>query len=56
MAFDDAFLMVGIFLLIGAVLVWFCEKTKAKESGGTLITGPHNLVPVNHLFFGPLFA
>jgi uncharacterized membrane protein len=31
MAFDDAFLMVGIFLLIGAVLVWFCQKTKAKK-------------------------
>jgi MFS transporter, DHA2 family, multidrug resistance protein len=31
MAFDDAFLMVGIFLLIGAILVWFCQKTKAKE-------------------------
>jgi hypothetical protein len=31
MAFDDAFLIVGISLLIGAVLVWFCRKTKAKE-------------------------
>jgi MFS transporter, DHA2 family, multidrug resistance protein len=31
MAFDDAFLIVGISLLIGAVLVWFCRKTRAKE-------------------------
>jgi MFS transporter, DHA2 family, multidrug resistance protein len=31
MAFNDAFLMVGISLLIGAVLVWFCQKTRAKE-------------------------
>jgi MFS transporter, DHA2 family, multidrug resistance protein len=30
-AFDDAFLIVGISLLIGAVLVWFCRKTTAKE-------------------------
>jgi DHA2 family multidrug resistance protein len=30
MAFDDAFLIVGISLLIGAVLVWFCQKTSAK--------------------------
>ena len=32
MAFDDAFLIIGILLLIGAVMVWFCQKTKAKES------------------------
>ena len=31
MAFDDAFLIVGICLLIGAVLVWFCQRTRAKE-------------------------
>ena len=31
MAFNDAFLIVGISLLIGAVLVWFCQKTRAKE-------------------------
>jgi uncharacterized membrane protein len=30
MAFDDAFLIVGISLLIGAVLVWFCQKTSAR--------------------------
>jgi len=30
MAFDDAFLIVGISLLIGAALVWFCQKTSAK--------------------------
>jgi hypothetical protein len=30
MAFNDAFLIVGISLLIGAVLVWFCQKTRAK--------------------------
>ena len=30
MAFDDAFLIVGISLLIGAVLVWFCQKARAK--------------------------
>jgi DHA2 family multidrug resistance protein len=31
MAFNDAFLIVGISLLIGAVLVWLCQKTRAKE-------------------------
>ena len=31
MAFDDAFLIVGVSLLIGAVLVWFCRRTTAKE-------------------------
>ncbi|MGA8660006.1 MAG: hypothetical protein WB586_28135 [Chthoniobacterales bacterium] len=31
MAFDDAFLIVGISLLIGAVIVWFCQKARAKE-------------------------
>lgn len=31
MAFNDAFLIVGISLLIGAVLVWFCRNTRAKE-------------------------
>jgi DHA2 family multidrug resistance protein len=31
MAFNDAFLIVGISLLIGAVLVWFCQKTRAQE-------------------------
>ncbi len=31
MAFNDAFLIVGISLVIGAVLVWFCQKTRAKE-------------------------
>ena len=31
MAFNDAFLIVGITLVICAVLVWFCRKTTAKE-------------------------
>jgi DHA2 family multidrug resistance protein len=31
MAFDDAFLIVGISLLLGAALVWFCQKARAKE-------------------------
>jgi hypothetical protein len=31
MAFNDAFLVVMIGLLIGAVLVWFCQKTTTKE-------------------------
>jgi MFS transporter, DHA2 family, multidrug resistance protein len=31
MAFDDAFLIVGISLLIGAILVWFCRKTGTKK-------------------------
>lgn len=31
MAFNDAFLMLVISLLICAVLVWFCRKTTAKE-------------------------
>ena len=31
MAFDDAFLIVGVSLLIGAVLVWFCRRTTAKD-------------------------
>jgi len=31
MAFDDAFLIVGVSLLIAAVLVWFCRQTTAKE-------------------------
>ena len=26
MAYNDAFLIVGISLLVGAVLVWFCKK------------------------------
>jgi MFS transporter, DHA2 family, multidrug resistance protein len=30
MAFNDAFLIVGISLLIAAVLVWLCRKTTAK--------------------------
>jgi DHA2 family multidrug resistance protein len=30
MAFDDAFLIVGLSLFIGAVLVWFCRKARAK--------------------------
>jgi DHA2 family multidrug resistance protein len=30
MAFNDAFLIVGISLLIAAVLVWLCQKTTAK--------------------------
>lgn len=29
MAFNDAFLIVGFSLLIGAVLVWFCQKPSA---------------------------
>ena len=29
MAFNDAFLIVGISLLVGAILVWFCKKPKA---------------------------
>lgn len=28
MAFNDAFLVVGIGLLVGAVIVWFCKKPK----------------------------
>jgi DHA2 family multidrug resistance protein len=31
MAFNDAFLIVCVALLIGAILVWFCQKTKEKE-------------------------
>jgi DHA2 family multidrug resistance protein len=31
MAFDDAFLIVGVSLLVAAVLVWFCRQTTAKE-------------------------
>jgi hypothetical protein len=31
MAFDDAFLVVGISLLLGAALVWICQKAKAKD-------------------------
>ena len=31
MAFNDAFLIVGISLIVGAVVVWFCKKTVAKE-------------------------
>jgi len=30
MAFNDAFLFIGVSLLLGAVLVWFCKKTVAK--------------------------
>jgi DHA2 family multidrug resistance protein len=30
MAFNDAFLVLGVSLLIGAVLVWFCYKTKPQ--------------------------
>lgn len=26
MAFNDAFLIIGIGLLLGAALVWFCKK------------------------------
>ena len=29
LAFNDAFLIVGYSLLVGAVLVWFCKKPKA---------------------------
>ena len=29
MAFNDAFLIVGISLLLGAVMVWFCKRPKA---------------------------
>ncbi len=32
MAFNDAFLIVGISLLLGAVLVWFCQKPKPGAS------------------------
>ena len=31
MAFNDAFLIVGVSLLIAAVLVRFCRRTTAKE-------------------------
>ena len=34
MAFNDAFLVVGISLLLAAVLVWFCQKTMAKAGAG----------------------
>jgi DHA2 family multidrug resistance protein len=31
MAFNDAFLIVGVSFLVAAVLVWFCRQTTAKE-------------------------
>jgi DHA2 family multidrug resistance protein len=31
MAFNDAFLVVTIALLVGAVLVWLCQKTTTKK-------------------------
>jgi DHA2 family multidrug resistance protein len=31
LAFDDAFLIIAITLLICAVLIWFCRKTTANE-------------------------
>ncbi len=31
MAFNDAFLIVGISLVAGAVIVWLCKKSVAKE-------------------------
>jgi MFS transporter, DHA2 family, multidrug resistance protein len=31
LAFNDSFLVVGLALLLSAVLVWFCSKTKAGE-------------------------
>jgi DHA2 family multidrug resistance protein len=31
MAFNDAFLIVGIALLVAAGLVWFCQKPAASE-------------------------
>ena len=35
MAFNDAFIVVGISLLLGAVVVWFCKKPDpAKASSG----------------------
>ena len=34
LAYNDAFLVVGVSLLVAAGLVWFCKKTKAKEGAG----------------------
>ena len=34
LAYNDAFLVVGVSLLIAAGLVWFCKKTEAKEGAG----------------------
>ena len=31
MAFNDAFLVVMVALLIGAILVWLCHKTTSKQ-------------------------
>ncbi len=31
MAFNDAFLIVGFSLIVGAAIVWFCKKSVAKE-------------------------
>ena len=29
MAFNDAFIVVGVSLLVGAIIVWFCKKPAA---------------------------
>ena len=34
MAFNDAFLIVGISLIVGAVLVWFCKKPDPGQPPG----------------------
>jgi len=30
MAFNDAFLVIGVGLLAAAVLIWFCKKANAR--------------------------
>jgi DHA2 family multidrug resistance protein len=32
MAFDDAFLVVGVSLLVATTLVWFCRKKKGRDA------------------------
>jgi DHA2 family multidrug resistance protein len=34
MAFDDAFLVVGVALLVVAVLVWFCRRKAPGAAAG----------------------
>lgn len=34
MAFNDAFIIVGLSLLVGAALVWFCKKPAPGAAGG----------------------
>jgi DHA2 family multidrug resistance protein len=40
MAFNDAFLIVGISLLIAAVLVWLCQKDHSKTRHGGALEKP----------------